>query len=110
MAASLALSSGTIRREIFLLRASIAMGSAPRTPRTPPSSDNSPTKRQSGTSFLLSPPYAPRETLIRCCLSTASIDKVIWHELFQSAEDTGDDDGIRAVHKEDAAGDVSGRD
>src|SRR5271163_386664 len=51
-----------------------------------------------------------KETLIRCCLSTASIDKVIWHELFQSAEDTGDDDGIRAVHKEDAAGDVSGRD
>src|SRR5207253_5428778 len=60
MAASRAFSSGTMRREIFLPRASMAMGRAPRTPRTPPSSDNSPTNRQSGTSFLLRPPYAPR--------------------------------------------------
>jgi len=28
----------------------------------------------------------------------------------QQTEDTGDDDGIRAVHEEDAAGDVFGRD
>src|SRR5271156_1725301 len=54
--------------------------------------------------------WKAKETLIKCCLSTATIDKVIWHELFQSAEDTGDDDGIRAVHEEDATGDVSGRD
>src|SRR6266481_3660430 len=32
------------------------------------------------------------------------------HELIPQAEDTGDDDGIRAVYKEDAAGDVFGRD
>src|SRR5437588_5885650 len=59
MAASRAFSSCTMRREIFLPRASIAMGRAPRTPRTPPSSDNSPTNRQSGTSFLLRPRRHP---------------------------------------------------
>src|ERR1700748_3813923 len=32
------------------------------------------------------------------------------HELVQQAEDTGDDDGIRAVHEEDSAGNVLGRD
>lgn len=36
------------------------MGNAPRTPRMPPSSDSSPTNKQSETSFLFSPPYAPR--------------------------------------------------
>jgi hypothetical protein len=30
------------------------------------------------------------------------------HEHSQQAEDTGDDDRIRALHEEDAAGDVSG--
>src|SRR5262249_36211805 len=38
-AASRALTSGTIRLGIFLARAATAIGSAPRTPRTPPSSD-----------------------------------------------------------------------
>src|SRR6478736_8768891 len=51
-----------------------------------------------------------RETLIKCRLSTASIDKSCQHELSRQTEDTGDDDGIRALHKEDAAGDISGRD
>src|SRR5580700_1367970 len=60
MAASFAFSSGTTRREIFLPRASIAIGSAPRTPRTPASKDSSPTRMQSGTSFSFRPPYATR--------------------------------------------------
>jgi len=46
-----------------------------------------------------------RETLINCSLSTANQDSVVpafQHERSQ-AEDTGDDDGIRTVHEEDAA-------
>src|SRR5262249_49372585 len=52
---------------------------------------------------------SPRETLIKCSLSTASIDRVRPDEIGEQAEDTGDDDGIRAVHEEDAASDVFGR-
>lgn len=51
-----------------------------------------------------------KETLIKCSLSTASKDKVCQHELVPQAEDPGDDDRIRAVHEEDAAGDLSGSD
>ncbi|GAC1437664.1 MAG: hypothetical protein NVS1B11_21200 [Terriglobales bacterium] len=47
---------------------------------------------------------ALRETLNKFCHSTASIDKVAPDEIFEQTEDTGDDDGIRAVHEEDAAG------
>jgi len=46
-------------REIFLPRASMAMGKAPLTPRIPPSSESSPTNRQSEISFFVRPPYAP---------------------------------------------------
>src|SRR6266480_1443479 len=51
----------------------------------------------------------PMETLNKFCLSTASIDKVAPDEIFEHTEDTGDDDGIRAVHEEDAAGGIFGR-
>lgn len=43
-------------------------------------------------------------------LSTTSIDRVAPGEISKQAEDTGGDDGGRAVYKEDAAGDVLGRD
>ena len=59
-AASRALTSGTIRLAIFFARAAMAIGSAPRTPRMPPSSDSSPTITNSGSSFFTRPPYAPR--------------------------------------------------
>jgi hypothetical protein len=53
----------------------------------------------------------PRETLIKSPLSTGSIDvKPCEHELVERAEDTGDDDGIRAIYEENATGDISGRD
>lgn len=51
-----------------------------------------------------------RETLNKCSFSTTSIDKVAPDEISKSTEDTGDDDGIRAVYEEDAAGNVLGRD
>jgi hypothetical protein len=50
------------------------------------------------------------ETLNKCSFSTTSIDKVAPDEISKPTEDTGDDDGIRAVYEEDAAGDVFGRD
>ena len=51
-----------------------------------------------------------RETLNKCSFSTTNIDKVAPDEISKPTEDTGDDDGIRAVYEEDAAGDVLGRD
>src|SRR5260370_42697752 len=60
MAASRALTSGQIRRLTIVRRASIAIGKAPRIPRTLPSRESSPTNSASGTSFLFRPPYAPR--------------------------------------------------
>ena len=53
MAASRALTSGTMRRLIFRPRASMAMGSAPRTPRRPPSSDKFADKKRVGNLFLV---------------------------------------------------------
>ena len=55
-AASRALASGTTRFLILRARASMATGSAPRTARTPPSSESSPRKRKSDRSDLVSPP------------------------------------------------------
>jgi len=55
MAASRALTSGTISFWIFRLRASIAIGSVPRTPRIPPSSESSPTNTQSSGSLFVEP-------------------------------------------------------
>src|SRR5439155_25014846 len=51
----------------------------------------------------------PKETLNKFCLSTTSIDKVATDGIFEQTEDTGNDDGIRAVHEEDAAGGLFGR-
>ena len=53
---------------------------------------------------------SPRETLNKCSFSTTNIDKVAPDEISKSTEDTGDDDGIRAVYEEDAAGNLFGRD
>src|SRR5580658_10984920 len=58
--------------------------------------------------FELSP--SPRETLNKCSFSTTSKDKVAPDEISKSTEDTGDDDGIRAVYEEDAAGNLFRRD
>jgi hypothetical protein len=51
-----------------------------------------------------------RETLNKCSFSTTSLDKVAPDEISKPTEDTGDDDRIRAVYEEDAAGNVLGRD
>ena len=51
-----------------------------------------------------------KETLIKCSFSTRSIDKVAPDEISKQAKDTGDDDGVRAIYEEDAAGDILGRD
>jgi len=51
-----AFSSGTTSRGNFSGSSFDGDGSAPRTARTPPSRESSPTKRQSGTSFLFNPP------------------------------------------------------
>src|ERR1700721_1177124 len=40
-----------------------------------------------------------KETLNKCSFSTTSIDKVAPDEISKSTEDTGDDDGIRAVYE-----------
>jgi len=51
-----------------------------------------------------------KETLNKCSFSTTSIDKGAPDEISKPTEDTGDDDGIRAVYEEDAAGNLFGRD
>jgi hypothetical protein len=51
-----------------------------------------------------------RETLNKCSFSTKSKDKLAPDEISKPTEDTGDDDGIRAVYEEDAAGNLFGRD
>src|SRR5580700_8510041 len=51
-----------------------------------------------------------RETLNKCSFSTTSKDKVAPDEISKSTEDTGDDDGIRAVYEEDAACNLFRRD
>ena len=58
MAASLAFASGTTIREIFLPRASRAIGSAPRTLRTPPSKESS-HKQAIWKFFLCQAPVGP---------------------------------------------------
>jgi hypothetical protein len=51
-----------------------------------------------------------RETLNKCSFSTTGIDKVASDEISKPTEDTGDDDGIRAVYEKDAAGNLFRRD
>ena len=51
-----------------------------------------------------------KETLNKCSFSTTSKDKLAPDEISKPTEDTGDDDGIRAVYEEDAAGSLFGRD
>ena len=60
-AASRALPDATTRQGIFFSRASMAMERTPRTGRSFPSSDNSPTIRKSERSCSLQQPHARRE-------------------------------------------------